>query len=143
MPTASQAELAYATEALEFHRAITVPAGPVAASRSELDGLHRHLLAVYALCDAHTTRAQPVARTEADHLRAARIRVWQAAEHLHAAFHAAPCADTGRIPSREACRARLPQGAPELGLCRRHVEAAARVRRDHTPAELRNPTARL
>ncbi|MFD6879816.1 MULTISPECIES: DUF6238 family protein [unclassified Streptomyces] len=108
MPTESQAELAYATEALDFHRAITVPAGPVAASRTELDGLHRHLLSLYALFDAHTTPAQPLARAEADQLRAARIRIWQAAEHLHGAFHAAPRPCTGLIPSREECRSRAP-----------------------------------
>ncbi|CAM5643836.1 hypothetical protein SAVIM338S_06340 [Streptomyces avidinii] len=143
MPTESQAELAYATEALDFHRAITVPAGPVAASRTELDGLHRHLLSLYALFDAHATRTQPLARAEADRLRAARIRIWQAAEHLHDAFHAAPRSGTGLIPSREECRSRLPQGSPELTICRRHLETAVLVRRDHTPAELRGPSTRL
>ncbi|MCM1967969.1 DUF6238 family protein [Streptomyces sp. G1] len=143
MPTESQADLAYATEALDFHRAITVPAGPVAASRAELDALHRHILALYTLFDVHTTRTRPVARTEADHLRAVRIRLWQAAEHLHAAFHSAPYPGTGHLPSREECRARLPQGAPELTICRRHLATAVLVRRAHTPAELRGPSTRL
>ncbi|MEK0099847.1 DUF6238 family protein, partial [Streptomyces sp. A475] len=42
-------------------------------------------------------------------------------------------------PPREPGRARLPEGAPELTVCQRHLAAAARVRRDHTPADLRDP----
>ncbi|MEU3162085.1 DUF6238 family protein [Streptomyces griseoincarnatus] len=144
MPTEPLPELAsdfvpFATAALDFHRAINMPVAPVAASRTELDSLHAHLVALYGLLDAHTARTTPVATAEGDHLRACRIRLWQAAEHLHAAYHAAPQRVTGRLPTREACRARLPEGAPDLTVCQRHLATATRVRRDHTPADLRDP----
>ncbi|MGY0488315.1 DUF6238 family protein [Streptomyces sp. WG-D5] len=129
----------FATAALDFHRAINMPVAQAAAERPELDALHAHLIALYDLLDAHAVRTTPVTRAEGDHLRACRIRLWQAADHLHAAFHAAPHPKTGRLPSREVCRARLPEGAPALGVCRRHLATAARVRRDHTPADLRDP----
>ncbi|MGY1435398.1 DUF6238 family protein [Streptomyces reniochalinae] len=144
MPTDPLPDLAsdfvpFATAALDFHRAINLPDAPVAASRTELDSLHAHLVALYGLLDAHTARTTPVTGVEGDHLRACRIRLWQAADHLHAAFHSAPHPDTGRPPAREACRARLPEGAPELTVCQRHLATSARVRRDHTPADLRDP----
>ncbi|MGY1438135.1 DUF6238 family protein [Streptomyces reniochalinae] len=144
MPTAPLPDPAsdfvpFATAALDLHRAINLPDAPIAASRTELDTLHAHLVALYGLLDAHTTSTAPVAGVEGDHLRACRIRLWQAADHLHAAFHAAPHPDTGRLPAREACRARLPEGAPALTVCQRHLATSARVRRDHTPADLRAP----
>lgn len=144
MPTEPLPELApdfvpFATAALDFHRAINMPVAPIAASRTELDSLHAHLVALYGLLDAHTARTTPVASAEGDHLRACRIRLWQAAEHIHAAYHAAPHPDTGRLPTREECRPRLPEGAPELTMCQRHLTTAAQVRRDHTPADLRDP----
>ncbi|MGW0546603.1 DUF6238 family protein [Streptomyces altiplanensis] len=144
MPTEPLPELAsdfvpFATAALDFHRAINMPVAPVAASRTELDSLHAHLVALYGLLDAHTARTAPVAGVEGDHLRACRVRLWQAAEHLHAAYHAAPQRVTGRLPPQEACRARLPEGTPDLTVCQRHLATAARVRRDHTPADLRGP----
>ncbi|MGW2087535.1 DUF6238 family protein [Streptomyces sp. NPDC001880] len=144
MPTEPLPELApdfvpFATAALDFHQAINMPVAPIAASRTELDSLHAHLIALYGLLDAHTARTSPVATAEGDHLRACRIRLWQAAEHLHAAYHAAPHPVTDRLPTREECRARLPEGAPDLTVCQRHLATAARVRRDHTPADLRDP----
>jgi hypothetical protein len=144
MPTEPLPELAadfvpFATAALDFHRAINMPVAPVAASRTELDALHAHVIALYDLLDAHTARTTPISAVEGDHLRACRIRIWQAAEHLHAAFHSAPQSGTGRLPSRERCRARLPEGTPELTVCQRHLATATRVRRDHTPADLRDP----
>ncbi|MFB8267436.1 DUF6238 family protein [Streptomyces sp. NPDC055955] len=144
MPTEPLPELAedfvpFATAALDFHQAINMPVAPVAASRTELDTLHAHLVALYGLLDAHTVRTAQVADAEGDHLRACRIRLWQAAEHLHAAFHAAPHPGAGRHLTRQAGRARLPEGAPELTVCQRHLAASARVRRDHTPADLRDP----
>ncbi|WP_148588775.1 DUF6238 family protein [Streptomyces sp. WAC01526] len=144
MPTDPLPDLAadfvpFATAALDFHRAINLPAGPMAAHRTELDALHAHLTALYGLLDAHTARTTPVAEAEGDHLRACRIRLWQAAEHLHDAFHSAPRPGTGRLPTREACRARLPEGAPELTICQRHMATSVQVRRAHTPADLRDP----
>ncbi|MFG3253320.1 DUF6238 family protein [Streptomyces sp. NPDC048172] len=138
-PTPASDFVPFATAALDFHRALNLPDAPVAAARAELDSLHAHLVALYRLLDAHTTSTSPAAAVEGDHLRACRIRLWQAADHLHTAFHAAPLPDTGRPPARETCRARLPEGAPELTVCQRHLAASARVRRDHTPSDLRDP----
>lgn len=129
----------FATAALDFHRAINIPVATVAASRTELDSVHAHLTALYGLLETHTARTTPVAKAEGDHLRACRIRLWQAAEHLHAAYHATPHPGTGRLPTREAGHARLPEGAPALTVCQRHLATAAQVRRDHTPADLRDP----
>lgn len=129
----------FATAAIDFHRTINIPAGTVAASRTELDSLHAHLISLHGLLDTHTTRTTVVDQAEGDHLRAVRTRLWQAAEHLHAAYHAAPHPGTGSVPTREACRAGLPEGAPELSVCQRHLAASVRVRRTTTPAELHDP----
>lgn len=129
----------FATAALDFHRTINIPAAPVAASRTELDSLHAHVLSLHGLFDAHATRTATVAETEGDHLRAVRTRLWQAAEHLHAAYHAAPHRTTGQARSPQACRAGLPEGAPQLSVCQRHLAAAVRVRRQTTPADLHDP----
>ncbi|MEC4018268.1 DUF6238 family protein [Streptomyces sp. H27-D2] len=139
LPDLSPDFIPFATAALDFHRVINIPAGTVAASRIELDAIHAHLTALYGLLDTHTARTTPMAKPEGDHLRASRIRIWQAAEHLHAAYHAAPHPDTGRLSTRKARRARLPEGAPELTVCQRHLTTAVLVRRDHTPADLRGP----
>jgi hypothetical protein len=129
----------YATAALDFHRALNLPGGALVATRAELDSLHAHLIALHDLLDAHASRTAPLIETEGDHLKAARTRIWQAADHLHAAYHAAPRPCTGEVPSREACRARLPEGAPELTICQRHQRAARTVRRRSTPADLHAP----
>jgi len=129
----------FATAALDFHRTINIPAAPLAATRVELDSLHAHLVSLHGLLDTHTARTTTVSEAEGNHLRAVRTRLWQAAEHLHAAYHAAPHATTGQGPSPEAYRAGLPEGAPELSVCQRHLTGAARVRRQTTPADLRDP----
>ncbi|MEV1026667.1 DUF6238 family protein [Streptomyces sp. NPDC050264] len=129
----------FATAALDFHRALNMPVAQVAATRAELDSLHAHVIALYDLLDAHAVRTRPVAGAEGDQLWACRIRLWQAADHLHAAFHAAPHPGTGRLPSLEARRARLPESTPNLTACQRHLATAVRVRHDHTPADLRDP----
>jgi hypothetical protein len=137
-PTA-QDFVPFATAALDFHRALNLPAAPLAAPRAELDSLHEHLVAVYELVDAHTMRTGSLVRIEGDFLGAARTRIWQAADHLHAAYHSAPRPDSGEVPGREVCRAGLPEGAPELTICRRHQIAARLVRRRSTPADLHAP----
>lgn len=119
-----------------------MPTAQAAAERTEIDSLHAHVVALYRLVDSHTSRTAPVATVEGDHLRACRIRLWQAADHLHSAFHTAPRRDS-RPPSPEACRARLPEGAPELTICQRHVATGVRVRRGHTPAELHDSVTGL
>ncbi|MEV6209557.1 DUF6238 family protein [Kitasatospora sp. NPDC051914] len=129
----------YATAAIDFHRALNIPAGPLVASRAELDSLHAHLVSLHELLDAHTRRTSPLLPAEGDHLRAARTRLWQAADHLHAAYHSSPRPGSGDVPDRDACRTRLPEGAPELTICRRHLETARLLRRRITPADLRSP----
>jgi hypothetical protein len=120
-----------ATLAVEFHDLLIGVRRPEAASRAELDDLHRLLTALYELVDDHARATRPRGPAEADHLRAARIRVWQAAEHLHDAYHAAPSAG----------RRLRPPGDRGTGvtICRRHLATAVRVRRQTTPAELRSP----
>ncbi|MFI0942765.1 DUF6238 family protein [Streptomyces sp. NPDC021020] len=136
---AGQDFVPFATAALDFHRVLNLPVGPLAASRAELDALHEHLLAVHELLDAHAVRTGAVAPVEGGCLGTARTRVWQAAADIHAAYHAAARPGTGDVPDREACRAGLPEGAPELTICRRHQHAARVVRRRTTPADLHTP----
>ncbi|WP_406336473.1 DUF6238 family protein [Streptomyces zaomyceticus] len=137
-PTA-QDFVPFATAALDFHRELNVPVGPLVTSRAELDALHSHLVSLYGLLDAHAVRVGQLLPAEGDHLRAARTRIWLAADHLHAAYHAAPRADSGKVPVSEACRAGLPEGAPELTICQRHQRTARLVRRRTTPADLHTP----
>ncbi|MEV7088030.1 DUF6238 family protein [Streptomyces sp. NPDC093085] len=129
----------FATAALDFHRTLNIPGGPLVTTRAELDALHAHLVSLYGLLDAHAARTGRLVPVEGEHLRAVRIRIWQAADHVHAAYHAAPRPDSGEVPDREACRAGLPEGAPELTVCQRHQRTAHLVRRRITPAELHTP----
>ncbi|MEY9846385.1 hypothetical protein ABH940_003472 [Streptacidiphilus sp. BW17] len=137
--TTAQDFVPFATAALDFHRALNIPAGPLVTTRAELDALHSHLVSLHGLLDAHTDRTGGLVPIEGDQLHAARTRIWQAADHVHAAYHAAPRPDCGEIPDREACHAGLPEGAPELTICQRHQRAAHLVRRRTTPADLHAP----
>ena len=137
--TNAQDFVPFATAALDFHLALNIPAGPLVTGRAELDALHGHLVTVHGLLDAHTARTGQLLPIEGDQLRAARTRIWQAADHLHAAYHAAPHPGSGEIPDREACQAGLPEGAPELTICQRHQRTAHLVRRRTTPADLHTP----
>jgi hypothetical protein len=138
IPTA-QDFVPFATAALDFHRALNVPAGALVAPRAELDSLHAHLVSVFGLLDAHAVRSGSLVPVEGDELSAARTRIWQAAYHVHAAYHAAPRPGSGEVPDREACRAALPEGAPELTICQRHQTAAHLVRRRTALADLHTP----
>ncbi|MFE6101319.1 DUF6238 family protein [Streptomyces laurentii] len=137
--TTAQDFVPFATAALDFHRALNLPGGPLVATRAELDALHSHLVSLHGLLDAHAIRTEKIVPAEGDQLRAARTRIWQAAERLHAAYHAAPRPGSGEVPGPEACRAGLPEGAPELTVCQRHQRAARLVRRRTTPADLHTP----
>ncbi|MFJ4007326.1 DUF6238 family protein [Streptomyces sp. NPDC090023] len=137
-PTA-QDFVPFATAALDFHRAINLPAGPLVTTRTELDALHAHLASLYGVLDAHALRTGDLLPAAGDPLRVARTRIWQAADHLHAAYHAAPHPDSGEVPGPEACRPGLPEGAPELTICQRHQRTAHLVRRRTTPADLHAP----
>lgn len=97
-PTA-QDFVPFATAALDFHRALNLPTAPLAASRAELDALHEHLVALYELLDAHALRTGSLVPVEGDCLSAARTRIWQAADHIHAAYHAAPGQAPRRFPT--------------------------------------------
>ena len=137
-PTA-QDFVPFATAALDFHRALNIPGGPLVTTRAELDTLHAHLVSLYGLLDAHAGRTGQLVAVEGDQLSTARTRIWQAAEHLHAAYHAAPRPESGEIPEPEACQAGLPEGAPQLTICQRHQRTARLVRRRTTPADLHTP----
>ena len=137
--TTAQDFVPFATAALDFHRALNLPGGPLVTSRAELDALHAHLVSLHGLLDAHAARTGQLVPIEGDQLRAARTRIWQAADHIHAAYHAAPRPDSGEVPDREACQAGLPEGAPELTICQRHQRTAHLVRRRTTPADLHIP----
>lgn len=137
--TSPQDFLPFSTAAIDFHRALNLPTGPLVTSREELDSLHAHLVAVQDLLDAHTDRTGRLLAAEADQLSAARTRVWQAADHVHGAYHAAPRPGTGDAPEEEAARPSLPEGAPELTICQRHQRASHRIRRSTTPADLHAP----
>ncbi|MFJ6101892.1 DUF6238 family protein [Streptomyces sp. NPDC092359] len=137
--TTAQDFVPFATAALDFHRALNLPGGPLVTTRAELDALHSHLVSLHGLLDAHAVRVGQLLPAEGDHLRAARTRLWQTAEHLHAAYHAAPCTGFGEVPDPEACRAGLPEDAPELTVCQRHQRTARLVRRRTTPADLHTP----
>ncbi|GAA1069435.1 DUF6238 family protein [Kitasatospora nipponensis] len=131
--------LPFATAAVDFHRTLNIPAGPLVASRAELDNLHAHLVSLHALLDAHASRTRAPVPMEGEQLRAARTRIWQVADHVHAAYHASPRPGSGEVPDREACQAGLPEGAPELTICQRHQRTAHRVRRQTTLANLHSP----
>ncbi|MGA4856874.1 DUF6238 family protein [Streptomyces koyangensis] len=137
--TTAQDFVPFATAALDFHRALNVPAGPLVTTRDELDALHAHLVSLHELLDAHTARTGRLVPAEAEQLHNARTRVWHAAEHLHTAYHAAPRPGSGEVPDPEECRAGLPEGAPGLTICQRHQRAAHLVRRRNTPSDLHTP----
>lgn len=137
-PTA-QDFVPFASAALDFHCALNIPGGPLVTTRAELDALHTHLVSLHGLLDAHAGRTGQLVAVEGDQLRAARTRIWQAAEHLHAAYHAAPRQESGEIPEPEGCQTGLPEGAPELTICQRHQRTTRLVRRHTTPTDLRAP----
>ncbi|MFC9327930.1 DUF6238 family protein [Kitasatospora sp. NPDC057015] len=126
--------IGFATTALAFHGDTELTCDQP-LSRVELDALHEHAVALHMLLDRGTVRTRAHEAAEGDQLHNARIRTWQASEHLHAAYHAAPRAD-GRTPTREACALRLPEGATDLTICQRHVKASRRVRLFTTPTDL-------
>ncbi|MCG6496990.1 DUF6238 family protein [Kitasatospora sp. A2-31] len=126
--------IGFATTALACHRD-TELTGDQPLTRVELDALHEHAVTLHVLLDQATVRTRAHAATEGDQLHHARIRMWQVSEHLHDAYHVAPRAD-GRAPTREACALRLPEGAPDLTICQRHLKASARVRQISTPTDL-------
>ncbi|MFD7730463.1 DUF6238 family protein [Kitasatospora phosalacinea] len=133
--------LRFASAAIDVHHHTRLADGE-AVSRTELDDLHAHTVALFGLLDTATTRTRPHAPAAGDHLHNARIRLWQVCEHLHDAYHAAPRAD-GRRPTREACASRLPDGAPDLTICQRRAVTAARLRQITTPADLHAPAPGL
>jgi hypothetical protein len=141
--TPAQDFVPFATAALDFHRDLNLPTAPLAASRTELDSLHELVIALHELLDAHACRTSPLLPREGAELAAARTRLWQAADHLHTAYHAAPRPGTGALPTQEECRARLPEGAPDLTICQRHQRAAHLARRRTTPTDLHTPPPNL
>ena len=137
-PTA-QDFVPFATAALDFHRALNIPGGSLVTTRAELDALHAHLVALHGLFDAHAVRVGQLVPVEGDHLRNARTRIWQAADHVHSAYHAAPRPGSGEISEPETCSVGLPEGAPELTICQRHQRTAHLMRLRTTAADLHAP----
>ncbi|WP_395297317.1 DUF6238 family protein [Kitasatospora hibisci] len=129
--------IGFATASLSCHRD-TELTSTQPLTRAELDALHEHAVAMHLLLDQATVRTRAHVAAEGNELHNARIRMWQVSEHLHAAYHAAPRAD-GRLPTREACATRLPEGAPDLTICQRHLKASTRVRHFTTPTDLHAP----
>ncbi|GHE53893.1 DUF6238 family protein [Streptomyces cellulosae] len=123
----------FATAALDFHQALNIPTGPLVADRAELDSLHGHFTALIRLLDAQTERSRGLVPGVARPLASARTRAWQVADLLHTAFHAVPHADNAT-----GSRTGLPDGAPELSICRRHQQASLLLRRRATPTDLRH-----
>ncbi|MEV1011585.1 DUF6238 family protein [Streptomyces sp. NPDC049881] len=130
--------LPLATTALDFHRCLTLPAEDSGASRVELTSLHAHLVALYELLDTYARRTRRFAPREADHLRAAGTRIWQAADHLHSAFHAAPRAGV-TPPGPTQPRADPDRSPPGATICQRHQRVVRLVRLRTTPTDLRAP----
>ncbi|OIV35958.1 hypothetical protein BIV57_18740 [Mangrovactinospora gilvigrisea] len=99
-------------------------------ARTDLDALHQILITCHTLTAASP---RPPGNACADHLAAARVRLFQAAEEVHRAFHAAerPPAD------RPGCGGSHPEGRPALQICSRQVKACATMRTTATPAVLR------
>ncbi|MFD7645102.1 DUF6238 family protein [Kitasatospora sp. NPDC059795] len=133
--------LRFASAAVDVHHHTRL-AESEPLSRSELDDLHAHAVALLDLLDTATARTRPHAPAAGDHLHNARLRLWQVGDHLHGAYHATPRPD-GTRPTRDACASRLPDGAPDLTICQRHSVAAARLRRITTPTDLHAPAPGL
>lgn len=126
-PSAAEEFVPFATAALDLHRTLAVPDGPLVADAAELDALHAHAVSLLRLMDLHAERARPLLELAAP-LRAARLRAWQLTDLLHHAAHTAPHATAvGTHPPR----------SPGPALCRRHQEALRLIRRRTTPADLR------
>jgi Family of unknown function (DUF6238) len=124
--------MAFATASIDLHRALNPEPGATVPTRSELDALHCHLISLCSLLETHTTQPQPPTEATRKHLRAARIRLWQAADHLHRAYHT-----LARDEARTGSAGRAVGG--RLTVCQRHLRTTTRLRRDTSPAELHAP----
>jgi hypothetical protein len=125
--------LAYLTAATTGIRrqAEHVAARTTPPCRRELDAVHAHLAATYLLA-AHLRD-----RTDGDdqqpaalHLKAAGARLWQATDHLHAAYH-----HTARLESCPDADEALDH-TPPVTICQRHLTITAAIRLRTTPADL-------
>lgn len=137
--------LGIAATAVDAHRLLHLADATPFAARSTLDQAHVVLTAVHRLLEDHAAPTSPTAAGSPHalpHLRAARDLVWQAAEQIHRAYHHAPrngASSATRVdPSADACHRGLPEGAPDLTICQRHLLVTTRARRHSTPADLRN-----
>ncbi|MFI0722083.1 DUF6238 family protein [Streptomyces sp. NPDC021224] len=129
----------YATAALDLHRELNLSSGSFAdlppSTRGELDALHAHLVSLHALLDAHARRTSALPPARPDLVTAAH-RIWQAADVLHAAYHAA---SRDGVRADAARRRGLPDGAPLLSICQRHQRAIRLARRRMTPTDVARP----
>ncbi|WP_405428526.1 DUF6238 family protein [Streptomyces erythrochromogenes] len=104
------------------------------ADRVHLDVLHSHLTGLHLLVDRLTDTTRPQSPTAGRHLASAHLRLWQAANSLHEAFHTLPA--TASAGSEAGCRPdRLPEGPPVLTICQRQLASGHAIRRKTTPAD--------
>ncbi|MEY9848486.1 hypothetical protein ABH940_005589 [Streptacidiphilus sp. BW17] len=136
-PAADPDLLAHATTALDVLR-LTGVHGDGPPARSDLDAFHAHTAALYGLLDSSVAACRPTDPATAGHLHAARIRLWQAADQFHLAYHARPAAPAAPPPTPA-----HPEGRTVLTICQRHQWCTAQVRRIATPADLRSPSPGL
>lgn len=125
--------LPYATTALDVLR-LTSLHDDAPPGRPDLDAFHAHTVALYGLIDSHATACRLADPAAAGHLHAARVRLWQAADQLHMAYHQRPADGTCPTP-----RQSHPEGRTAPTVCQRHQHCTAQVRKIATPADLRTP----
>ncbi|WP_328486027.1 DUF6238 family protein [Streptomyces zaomyceticus] len=115
-----------ATAGIRHHTRALTPG--TRADRRHLDNLHEHLTRLHLLIDQVADTVRPEHPTAGRHLATAHLRLWQAANSLHDAFHT--------LPAAPACTPdRLPDGPLVLTICQRHLASGHAIRRKTTPAD--------
>ncbi|MGW6393120.1 DUF6238 family protein [Streptomyces sp. NPDC055103] len=115
-----------ATAGIRHHTHAVTPGAR--ADRRHLDNLHEHLTRLHLLIDQVADTVRPEHPTAGRHLATAHLRLWQAANSLHDAFHTLPTAP-------DCTPDRLPDGPLVLTICQRHIASGHAIRRKTTPAD--------
>ncbi|GAA4947561.1 DUF6238 family protein [Yinghuangia aomiensis] len=147
--------LAVAGTGIDAARILTLPDLTPDQARPALDSVHDVLAKAHQLLDEHSRPAAPAVRITPDcgpHLDAGVVYLWLCLNEVHKAFHHtarpgdwSPAAggDHPLLRDLAACHRGLPHGDPDLRICARTHEIAARMRRRTTPADLRTPATGL
>ncbi len=143
MPSPSTADEAYpylraATAGLRHHTTAAsadAPFAPRPVDRLHLDTLHTHLTALHRLLDRLADTTRPPHPAAGRHLGTAHMRLWQAADAVHDAFHNLP-APSPHTSGAACLPERLPDTAPMVTICQRHLAAVHSIRRKTTPSDL-------